>query len=676
VPNPDQADSNGDGSGDACQPRLSLTGVVPDGAGNLVVHGRAADPQGETLRGTLGVLGGLYPPQVLGDVLAAPDCGNGLFPDGVPGEGIGYTFGAIGDPYLFDLDAILTCNDGLDDFVIALGTCLAPTSGFDSTLQLSGVQPPFNVCVRRFSDPSGGTEYEVEALDLDSITLRQAGRPLEMSVSFDNGVPGRVGIDSLSTGVHNLVLTVTDGNTRPVSASLDFTHGSEQALLLDLSGSPVAAASASAPIAECDGPGGGTVTLDGSGSSDPDSTPGTADDIASYEWYEDFGLASERLLGTGAVLVATLPLGQHSLALKVIDREGGTDTAVLEVAVVDTRPPALDCPASLPAVECTGAGGAYVGLTATAHDWCGGAVTLSNDHAPAGGGDASGPYLLGTTSVQFTARDARGNTATCSSSVTVQDTQPPTLNVLADPAVLWPPNHELVPVNTTWQTGDLCDPDGVRVELVSVTSSEPDDASGTSDGATSGDIQSADIGTSDPTVLLRAERLGTGPGRVYELDYRAIDRAGNATPAFGVVTVPHDQGQGPEPLLMRLEPTATGATAQHIYWPAVTGAVGYDVIRGTLGQVHLQSGVTMLGDVSVLARSTSQTSLSEPSNAPVPPVGQGYFYLIQQRTDRGGVGWGSEPAPWPREPTSCDGGCPLAENVPPPAGGDTRPSKR
>jgi hypothetical protein len=335
----------------------------------------------------------------------------------------------------------------------------------------------------------------------------------------------------------------------------------------------------------------------------------------------------------------------------------------------------LDCPASPAAAECTGAGGAYLPLSATAHDLCGGTVTLTNDHT-SGGADASGPFVLGTTPVLFTAKDARGNQVTCTSSVTVKDTKPPTLNVLTDPAVLWPPNHELVPVTAEWQTGDVCDPDGVRIELVSVTSSEPDDVTGGSDGSTSADIQGAEIGTSDPTVLLRAERDGKGPGRVYELHYRAIDRAGNATPAFAVVTVPHDQGQGPEPLLMRLQPTATGATSQRIYWPAVTGATGYDVIRGTLSQVHQQSGVTILGDVAVLARSTSQTSLTEPSNAPVPPVGQGYFYLIQQRTDRGGVGWGSEPAPWPREPSACDGGCPMAGNLPPPTSSDTRPAKR
>jgi probable HAF family extracellular repeat protein len=35
-----------------------------------------------------------------------------------------------------------------------------------------------------------------------------------------------------------------------------------------------------------------TVTLDGSGSTDPDSNPGTNDDVVSFEWYED-----EELLG-------------------------------------------------------------------------------------------------------------------------------------------------------------------------------------------------------------------------------------------------------------------------------------------------------------------------------------------------------------------------------------------
>jgi hypothetical protein len=249
------------------------------------------------------------------------------------------------------------------------------------------------------------------------------------------------------------------------------------------------------------------------------------------------------------------------------------------------------------------------------------------------------------------------------------------LSVLTDPSVLWPPNHDLVPVEARFVAQDACGA-GVRVELVSVNSSEADDGAGTTDGATTADIQGASPGTADSSILLRAEREGKGPGRVYELHYRAIDAAGNSTSAVGVVTVPHDLGQGPEPLLMRLEPLAAGATAQRLYWPALNDATGYDVIRGTLSQVHRDDGVTNLGPVAVLARNTALTTVSEPMTTSNPPVGEAFFYLVQERTaDRGATGWGSEPAPWPREPGSCDGGCPASAEVPPAGGGD-RPSRR
>jgi hypothetical protein len=223
---------------------------------------------------------------------------------------------------------------------------------------------------------------------------------------------------------------------------------------------------------------------------------------------------------------------------------------------------------------------------------------------------------------------------------------------------------------------DVCSGDAVRVELVSVTSSEVDDGTGTTDGATTMDIQDVTPGTADSSILLRAEREGKGPGRVYELRYRAIDAAGNATAAIGVVTVPHDQGQGPEPLLMRLEPLAAGATAQRLYWPALKDATGYDVIRGTLSQVHRIDGVTNLGPVAVLARNTALTTVSEPMTTSNPPVGDAFFYLVQERTaDRGATGWGSEPAPWPRVPGSCDEGCP-GQSSPAPGGGNDSPKRR
>src|SRR4029077_9912498 len=121
------------------------------------------------------------------------------------------------------------------------------------------------------------------------------------------------------------------------------------------------------------------------------------------------------------------------------------------------------------------------------------------------------------------------------------DTHAPVLSVLADPFVLWPPDHEMITVAVAWTLADTCDPSPV-LTLVSVTSSEPDDAAGSGDGKTTGDSEGADAGTPDAALLLRAERDNGGTGRVYTLTYAATDASGNRAIALGVVTVPHDQG--------------------------------------------------------------------------------------------------------------------------------------
>ncbi|MCP4594169.1 MAG: hypothetical protein GY842_25855, partial [bacterium] len=73
--------------------------------------------------------------------------------------------------------------------------------------------------------------------------------------------------------------------------------------------------------------------------------------------------------------------------------------------------------------------------------------------------------------------------------------------------------------------------------------SEPDDAPGRGDGATTNDIQDADLDTDDREVRLRAERAGDGPGRIYTLTYRATDHVGNSVEESVEVSVPHDQGR-------------------------------------------------------------------------------------------------------------------------------------
>ena len=95
-----------------------------------------------------------------------------------------------------------------------------------------------------------------------------------------------------------------------------------------------------------------------------------------------------------------------------------------------------------------------------------------------------------------------------------------------------------------------------------------------------------------------------------------------------------------------------------MYWAAVPGAIGYDVISGDLSQVKVENHELNLGLVRVLARSSVDTSLYEGGDGAIPPPGHAFFYLIQASTSQGGTGYGTESAPWPRVPAACDGGCP------------------
>jgi VCBS repeat protein/HYR domain-containing protein/thrombospondin type 3 repeat protein len=672
TPNPGQEDANRDGSGDACQPSIVIEGVTPDGAGSLRAVGMARDPQGESLSGVVRVNTSSGQRVILQDALMTYECSRGLQLGQTAGEGIAYTFGALGEPLIFDLDGWLGCSDSSTDFLLAPGTCTAPTQPFDFFISLAGLQPPFPICVRGMYQGSGGTDMFVEHYDEASLTLVQGSSGTVVAVPFAAGIPDSIVLSALvADRTYSLEIEVTDGNTRPITASSSFIWHGEPLLRLVFNDAPAAAITAPATV-ECTSPSGGLVHLDGSSSSDPDSTPGSRDAIVRYEWYEGLGTSAETLLGTGESLTVTLGLGVHALTLKVTDSEGASASAEAVVTIADTTPPVLECPGAAPAAECTGAGGAAIEVAATAHDACGGAPLVTNNRTSAGA-DASGAYPLGTTLVGFEATDASGNHTACSVPVTVVDTVPPDISVVADPPSLWPPNHGMVPVHLVWQTSDRCDPAGVRVEVASSASSEPDDDTGPGDGETSGDIEGADLGTADADILLRAERDGRGPGRIYELRYRAIDRAGNGAPGLAVVTVPHDLGDGPEPLLLWVDSATAGSTGVRVAWPTVAGALAYDVIRGDLGALHRDGEVTTLGAVTVLARGTMLTSTTEPGGASNPEVGHGFFYLAQQWTDHGPVGYGTESAPRPRVPESCDGGCPGAPNGP--AGGSTRPRR-
>ena len=111
---------------------------------------------------------------------------------------------------------------------------------------------------------------------------------------------------------------------------------------------------------------------------------------------------------------------------------------------------------------------------------------------------------------------------------------PPTLACSASPKSLWPPNHKMVNIAVSVTMSNLS-----GFKLISVTSNEPDNGPG--DGNTTNDIQGWAIGTPDTNGQLRAERSGTGNGRIYTLTYTGQDGVGNSASCSATVTVPHDQ---------------------------------------------------------------------------------------------------------------------------------------
>jgi uncharacterized repeat protein (TIGR01451 family) len=103
---------------------------------------------------------------------------------------------------------------------------------------------------------------------------------------------------------------------------------------------------------------------------------------------------------------------------------------------------------------------------------------------------------------------------------------------------LWPPNHKLRTVSLTGAT----DPDGdpITTAVVGVTQDEP--LNGLGDGDTSPD---ASAGTASNQVRLRAERSGTGDGRVYRISFTVTDIHGASCSGVVTVGVPHDVQSAP-----------------------------------------------------------------------------------------------------------------------------------
>jgi hypothetical protein len=140
----------------------------------------------------------------------------------------------------------------------------------------------------------------------------------------------------------------------------------------------------------------------------------------------------------------------------------------------------------------------------------------------------------GLTTLTWHAVDRAGNAeAARTLQFSIDRTNPAIVGMPGAGCSLWPPNHKMVEVATVSASGGASP---VASFSVTATSSEPP-SPGESDVAITGS------GVGPREVALRAERLGSGPGRTYTITANATDAAGNTATAVATCVVRHDRGK-------------------------------------------------------------------------------------------------------------------------------------
>ena len=114
------------------------------------------------------------------------------------------------------------------------------------------------------------------------------------------------------------------------------------------------------------------------------------------------------------------PVGPTTVTWTVWDIHGNFATATQTVTVTDVQKPNITCPANIAVTNSLGQCGSNVTFTVTATDNCG----VSNIVSTPASGFA---FPVGVTTVANVATDIHGNTNVCTFTVTVTDTQKPTI---------------------------------------------------------------------------------------------------------------------------------------------------------------------------------------------------------------------------------------------------------
>ena len=345
-------------------------------------------------------------------------------------------------------------------------------------------------------------------------------------------------------------------------------------------------------------------------------------------------------------------LGETGVTMTVTDIANTSDSCTAVITAVDETAPTLTCASPLVA-ECTGNHAATVAVPgASGSDACG-PVDVTGPAGPAS-------YPLGTTSVAFTGTDSSGNSAVCTTSVTVVDTAAPDL-VCPAPVVAECTGNTSALIDLPGATAtDVCGgasvsgpagPASYPLGSTAVGFSAVDDAGNTADCATSVTV----VDTIAPTLAcpapIVAECTGnhaadvdvpsatggdacsavdvTGPAGpasypigTTTLDFAGTDVTGNTAVCDSTVTVVDTTAPAitcPAPIVAE----CTGNSAATVDVPHATASdvCGGVIVTGPAGPASYPIGTTTLGfgttdDFGNLAFCTTSVTVGD-STAPV-----------------------------------------------------------
>ncbi|SDR73798.1 HYR domain-containing protein [Gramella sp. MAR_2010_147] len=130
----------------------------------------------------------------------------------------------------------------------------------------------------------------------------------------------------------------------------------------------------------------------------------------------------------GPVSGSQFPIGTTTVTFTATDASGNSTECSFTVTVEDNEDPSLDCPSDIDEGVDGGVCGAIVEFETPAGFDNSGDVTVTQTSGPASGEQ----FPVGATTVEFTATDAAGNSATCSFTVTIADDEAPQISDMDD----------------------------------------------------------------------------------------------------------------------------------------------------------------------------------------------------------------------------------------------------